>query len=747
MPALTSSQILIGINSILGQILLLRELSVLFYGNELSYGITLACWLMWTAVGSGILGRFSDRIHAKHGALASCQILLALTLPATIFLVRSAIPIFGLGFGEVIGLGAMVGLAALVQLPLGVTIGFYYTMACAAYKDYSGSSEQSIGKTYLYEAVGAVIGGVGFTYFIDRFDHFQMTLGLTFLNLACATWVLAAGKKRWPVAIPAVILGAVLLFHSGIYTRIQYAADKLQWPGYQVEESIDSRYGKVSLLVTQDQHSLYQNGLLLFTVPDLLSAEEAVHFPLLAHPDPQYVLMVGGGMGGGLIEILKHPSLEKVIYAEIDPAIVEIGKNILSVEDRGALDDPRIEIKNIDGRLVVKSVKMRFDVVLINIPDPSTAQLNRFYTWEFFKEVKRLLKPGGMLSLSLSSSENYLSIEQKNLLHSVYRTLKKEFSSVTVLPGGNNFLFAGDTPYDLSPELLIKRHTERKLETTYVREYYIPYRLSPERREYIDRVLAEDVPVKLNRDYFPVSYYYNLILWVTSFSPTLRGFFNWLLKVNLMWFSLGILGVMVVFFLFIFRRRMSKSQAAVLWAVGTTGFAEISFEVILIVAFQMIYGYVYYKIGIIMAGFMIGLAAGSFWANRYPSPKPYRFLIIIQALVCCYPLLLIGILYYYSIASEGFLRLTEPLFGFLPVVAGLMGGLQYPHANKVFPERSSKTAQVAGLTYGVDLLGSCLGALLTASLLIPVLGLYQTCLAAAVINILALEGLIIGRRT
>ena len=159
----------------------------------------------------------------------------------------------------------------------------------------------------------------------------------------------------------------------------------------------------------------------------------------------------------------------------------------------------------------------------------------------------------------------------------------------------------------------------------------------------------------------------------------------------------------------------------------------------------MIYGYVYYKIGIIMAGFMIGLAAGSFWANRRPSADPYGFLTKIQVLVCCYPLLLIAILYFYSTASEGFLRLTEPVFGFLPVIAGLMGGLQYPHANRIFPERSTKTAKVAGLTYGVDLFGSCLGALITASILLPVLGVYQTCFAAAIINLLALGGLVASR--
>lgn len=746
-PFLTSAQISIGVNSILGQILLLRELSVLFYGNELSYGITLAFWFLWAALGA-LLGRRSDRLSSKTQALAFCLIFLSLILPATIFFTRSAGSFFGLGFGEVIGLKMMVGLAALIQSLLGFTLGFTYTLACSVCAELSPSQEYPAGKTYLLEAIGAGAGGLAFPFLITRFDHLQIALGLTLINLAIATWILGSVKKKWAL-LPAVTLGVLLLFFPSIHQWIRNITLKTQWPDYQVLESVNSRYGNLTVLETGEQRSLYENGLLVFTVPDLLSAEEAVHFSLLNHHRPENVLLIGGGMGGALREILKYPSLKKVVYAELDPKIIEIGKKILSPENRHILDDPRLEIKNIDGRLAVKTSKKMFDVVLVNIPDPSTAQLNRFYTLEFFREVKRILRPKGMLALSLTSSENYLSIEQKNLLHSVYRTLKEVFASISILPGNSNFLFAGQYQQNPTPEILIKRLKERKISTLYVREYYIPYRLSPERRQYLDQVLEEKISTRINQDYSPVSYYYNLILWVTSFSPGMRDIFTRLLEMNLLHFFLGALAGMALFFLLAFWRRFEFRQTAALWAVATTGFAEISFEVILIVAFQMIYGYVYYKIGIILAGFMIGLALGSFWAHRHPSPHPYRFLIKLQGIICCYPLLLIAVLYLYSNAGEEFLKLSEPIFGFLPVVAGLMGGLQYPHAIRISSNRSgrsSKNTETAGLTYGVDLLGSCLGALLTASLLIPILGLYRTCLGTAAINLLAWGGMVLFGR-
>ena len=98
---------LIGFAAIVGQIILIRELLVVFYGNELSTAIILASWLIWTSLGSATLGRISDAIPNKQRVFALIQLLLSLLLPMSILAVRLSKIIWSIPVGEIIDLGRM----------------------------------------------------------------------------------------------------------------------------------------------------------------------------------------------------------------------------------------------------------------------------------------------------------------------------------------------------------------------------------------------------------------------------------------------------------------------------------------------------------------------------------------------------------------------------------------------------------------------------------------------------------------
>ena len=83
-------------------------------------------------------------------------------------------------------------------------------------------------------------------------------------------------------------------------------------------------------------------------------------------------------------------------------------------------------------------------MVIVDVPDPSTSQLNRFYTREFFAEVHRVLTPGGVLSFSLGAYEDYLSPELARLIGVAHRTLRQVFAHVLMLPGRRIFFLASD---------------------------------------------------------------------------------------------------------------------------------------------------------------------------------------------------------------------------------------------------------------------------------------------------------------
>ena len=108
-----------------------------------------------------------------------------------------------------------------------------------------------------------------------------------------------------------------------------------------------------------------------------------------------------------------------------------------------------------DGRLFVRQTDRRYDVVIADVPDPSTSQINRFYTREFFAEVHRILTPGGVLSFSLGTYENYLSKELARLIGVAHQTLRDVYANVLMLPGGRVFFLAsdGELTADVAPRM------------------------------------------------------------------------------------------------------------------------------------------------------------------------------------------------------------------------------------------------------------------------------------------------------
>ncbi|MBL7131903.1 MAG: hypothetical protein ISS45_10985, partial [Candidatus Omnitrophica bacterium] len=182
---------------------------------------------------------------------------------------------------------------------------------------------------------------------------------------------------------------------------------------------------------------------------------------------------------------------------------------------------------------------------------------------------------------------------------------------------------------------------------------------------------------------------------------------------------------------------------AVLTCMGTSGFAEISFQIVTLLSFQVLYGYVYYKLGIILTSYMIGLVFGGWLITKRLKRQrgDYKLFIKTQVAIFIYPLILPVLFWVFSSlkGETSFWLGSNIIFPFLPIVAGLIGGFQFPLANSLYLKtKSAKVGYSAGLTYGLDLFGSCLGALLTSIFLIPIIGIPLTCLLVAGLNLIGL---------
>lgn len=130
--------------------------------------------------------------------------------------------------------------------------------------------------------------------------------------------------------------------------------------------------------------------------------EPIVHCAAVAHPAPRNALVIGGGDGGSSEELLKHPSLQRVVMAELDPEVVRVARQHLASVHRGAFDDPRLEVRIGDGFAFARETHERFDLVVLDLTDPDTPA-HRLYTRAFFETARGLLAPGGALSLHLGS--------------------------------------------------------------------------------------------------------------------------------------------------------------------------------------------------------------------------------------------------------------------------------------------------------------------------------------------------------
>jgi len=130
--------------------------------------------------------------------------------------------------------------------------------------------------------------------------------------------------------------------------------------------------------------------------------ENMVHPAAISHPGPKQALVIGGGDGGSSEELLKHPSIESVTVVELDEAVVDIAKKYFGEVHKKVFDSPRLRLMIADGCAFIRETSERFDLIILDLPDP-IGPATELYTEEFFSQCRRVLKPGGALTLHIGS--------------------------------------------------------------------------------------------------------------------------------------------------------------------------------------------------------------------------------------------------------------------------------------------------------------------------------------------------------
>ena len=699
----------LGVSCVMTQLALMRELLGAFAGNEMVLGVVLGLWLLLMGIGAWV-GRSSERVRDQLTALAVIQILVAVLPLAQVFLLRALRNVVFIR-GAAVGVTETVAAAFVLLLPYCLVAGYALTLACSILGREQGPA--GIGRAYVADGIGSIIGGVLFSFVLVRsLDHIAILVCPALLNLSLAvvlSWQVRGSKfdvhtsmfTDFLLPCLALLLGIGLITLT-LFVNLDDLSTRLQYPRQRIVARANSPYGKLIVAESDGQFDFIENGIPITSTRDDQHVEETVHYAMAQRPEARRVLLVSGGISGTAREILKY-DVQGVDYVELDPLVLALGKRYLPAN----LADTRIRVINTDGRLFVKQTSEKYDVAIIDVPAPATAQLNRFYTVEFLEEIKRVLAVDGVVCFALGQYENYVSPELGRMLSSACLSLKQSFHNVLVIPGSRVFFLASDGPLFAD---IAARIEQRHIKTKLVNRHYLDGMLTADRMA--DLASATAQPATMNRDFGPVLYYYHLRHWMSQFD-----------------FQFGLVQAGLLLLLGYYLVRL-RGSAFVLFA---SGFAASALEVVLLLAFQVLCGSVYHQVGVIVTVFMCGLALGAFVTNRRTNfgVGSLSWLALVIAgyaviLPCVLPLLTeMG-------GGAASLALVKGIIALLTLVLGTLVGMQFPLANRL---EFDGTAAGASRLYTADFVGAFLGALLTCTLLIPVIGVVGVCLVTAGLNV------------
>jgi len=695
----------IGFLSISTQIYLIREFISVFYGNELAFGIILANWMLLTGLGAW-LGRYFVRVKGKVTFTTFLLVLLSV-LPTLMLVKLDLFKIMVFPYGSMVSPWGLTYTSFLVQLPFCLVNGYLFSALSIL-----GAGEEDpsfFARAYSVESLGSLAAGLLVNFIcLWFFTSFQSLLLVTALFLSLVLVFAFYSHKRSRFILVLVVSSFLLI----ILLRFdpEPVIQRLLYQNQRILAGRESPYGKVVVTENAGQLSYYENGMLLFSSGDVINNEERVHFAMVQHPGPEKILLISGGISGAIGEILKYnPS--RIDYVELNPSLIEMSEKFIR-----RIHDPRIHVHVTDARRFIRTSKERYDIVLVNLPEPSTLQLNRFYTLEFFRELKQKMNDNAVVSLGLPTSSDYVSEQAGKLNSSLYLTLNRVFKHILIVPVEKNYFLASDAPLD--PDIP-GRILDKQIPTSYVNSYYFDTEQLLQRAEYILKNLSPGA--RVNHDFRPATYFYQMNYWLSYYGNRL-----WIFAV------LFLVVVMVVLF----------TLNPVSTGLFSGGFTAASMEIMILFSFQVLYGYLYQAVGVIILLFMLGLVLGSGLKKRMHSRDRLRLYITVQLILACSSVLIpLVIIWLSSLAFPAWI-IQLKLAGITLFIAFLVG-FEYNLASTVKPMNWFQN--VTG-NYSAELFGSAVGAFAVTIFLFPLIGMVYTGLVLAVLNTTSAAILFIRRK-
>ncbi|HMA63276.1 MAG TPA: hypothetical protein VKP78_11550 [bacterium] len=699
---------LIGTLSMFAQVVFMRLASTVFHGNELTYCIITGHWLLWTSLGSRLgsylIGKFNVK---KFLPLLSMFYVVALILFSyLIYLIR---PILQISNSEILGLGKIfLIMAGFLAIPTLLNGMFFPVLVKFIKKLRPGTPVSGI---YAAEVFGSAFGSLLFALLI--FLNFS-----TFANIHIIAAVVISGiilivlpnsKSR---ILTAVLIPVIII--SIFYIKPRVTAQR--WQPMTITEQYETPYQAVVETHYEGKKVVYGNGEVMPVFSNIEFAEEIVHFPMLAHQNPESILIIGLADSSIVAQLRKYKTIDSV-------TIINENRQLQTRLNR-TINKSNIEFNyhSTDPVTDLESINRNFDVIILNISQPVNILWNRFYTSNFFNRARNILHPEGVFALNLPGDENYLSKEHIRFLKTIHTTLNQSFDKIEWIPGQTIHLIAGAPAQKMDYKSVADRLQERNIENMYITDYYLVDRLSPMKIDFLKNNLNSVHKTKINTLMTPVAFYFNTILWDQKSGGFLSVIYKNLNKVN-GFIVVSALGIIVLVGL-VLRRKPENFLIAEMTLVG---FFHMVFENLLIIVFQSYIGALYLKIIFLFFAFMVGAGLGALYFHKYGRNK-WRYLPFLV-------MVLLPVVLYLAINLNILLQILLPL---ILLISGLVDGYLFPYILDRF--QAQQESSIAGRLYAADILGSCLGAYLFSAIILPIWGIEVSIFFIGIVGLVLLVG-------
>lgn len=381
-----------GLSGIVAEYVL-STLATYFLGDSVfQWTMIVSIMLFSMGLGSRFSKYFSKNLLQKFILI---EFILSILTAYVSVITYSVSAYYGNSYLIIYSLSIIIGLLIGMEIPIVIRLNdqfqkLHVNVSSVMENDYYGSLVGGV----FFAFIGLPYLGLTYTPIILGSINFSVAIGLYFL-------LKSALEKRQKLRINVLSLCVMLLLVSGfVFAKpiISYGEERRYRDKVVYEEQ--SKYQKIVITQSKEDFWLFINGnQQLSSIDEVMYHEPLVHPVMRALKNPTDILVMGGGDGGAVREILKYPSVKNITLVDLDPAMTSLGQTheLLVEMNHDAMNHDKLTIVNEDGYNFLEDHNQYYDAIIIDLPDPKTVEIGRLYSYEFYKLCHKRLRPHGLV--------------------------------------------------------------------------------------------------------------------------------------------------------------------------------------------------------------------------------------------------------------------------------------------------------------------------------------------------------------